>query len=110
MRSVFNKGCLSRVLFYGLFLMGPYILSESHSLYVKAKNECAMIENISIRETAQREYKQKVSRLDCLGVSCFGVWFIWLMVLIFMKLIQLGKSKHERDSSKGSNHKSDYFQ
>lgn len=98
--NIFTRGCLVRILFYGLFLLGPYILTESHSLYVKAKNECAITENVLIREIAQSEYKQKVRFLDCLGVSCLGVWFFWLVALIFMKLIQLGKNKPEPASSK----------
>lgn len=100
MKSFINKGCLSRILFYGMFLVGPYILTESHSLYVRAKNECATIEDTLIREAAQKEYKQMVSFLDCLGISCFGIWFVWLMALIFMKLIQLGKKEHEPVVSK----------
>lgn len=108
--KIFNRGCLARIFFYGLFLLGPYILTESHSLYVKDKCECLKIENVTIRERAQSECKKKARFLDCLGVSCFGVWFIWLMVLILIKLIQLGKNKHDPAASKDSNHQSDYFQ
>ena len=91
--KIFSRGCLVRILFYGLFLLGPYILTESHSLYVKAKCECLKIENVAIRERAQNEYKRKVRFLDCLGISCFGAWFIWLMALVVIKAIQTFNSR-----------------
>jgi len=99
---IFNRGGLARILFYGLFLLGPYILTESHSLHVKAKCECLKTENAVIRERAQNEYKRKVRFLDCLGVSCFGVWSVWLMVLVFAKLIQFHANKRGLSGSKDS--------
>ena len=83
--KIFNRGCLARILFYGLFLLGSYILTGSHALYVKAKHECLKIEDVAIREKAQNECKHKVRFLDCLGISCFGAWFIWLMALVVIK-------------------------
>ena len=100
---VVNRGCIVRVLFYGLFLLGPYILTESHSLYVRAKRECLKIEDVAIRERAQNEYKWKVRFLDCLGISCFGVWFAWLMVMICMKLIQARNIRRELSKYTESN-------
>lgn len=86
--KILSRGCLVRILFYGLFLLGSYVLTGSHALYVKAKHECLKIEDVAIRERAQNEYKRKVRFLDCLGISCFGVWVAWLMVMTCMKLIQ----------------------
>ena len=54
--KIFNRGCLARIFFYGLFLLGPYILTESHSLYVKAKYECLKIANVAIRERVKYEF------------------------------------------------------
>ena len=82
-----NRGCLARILFYGLFLLGSSVLTESHSFYVRAKCECLKIEDVTRRERAENEYKRKVRCLDCLGISCFAVWVVWLTVLISLKLI-----------------------
>jgi len=97
--GIINHGCVVRILFYGLFLLGPFILTESHGIYVRSKNESLEIEDAVIRENVRNEYKRKVKILDVLGVSCFGVWFVWLMVLVSMKLIQRNNNRR-RESEK----------
>lgn len=98
----FGRGCLVRVVFYGLFLMGPCILAESHTIYVKSRCECLKIEDAAVRERALDECMRKVRLMDRFGISFFGAWFVWLMAATFMKLVSLRANRTDVDAAQKS--------
>ena len=63
-------GWLSRIGFYGLFFGGGCALVLSHSLYC---------------ETPKRD-SEAVEVLDAVGLSMLACWFVWLVVVMLMKL------------------------
>ena len=63
-------GWLSRIGFYGLFFGGVCALVLSHSLYC---------------ETLKRD-SGTVEVLDAVGISMLACWFVWLVVVMLMKL------------------------
>ena len=63
-------GWLSRIGFYGLFFGGVCALVLSHLLYC---------------ETPKRD-SEAVEVLDAVGLSMLACWFVWLVVVMLMKL------------------------
>lgn len=48
--SLVVSSCAIRLVFYGLFLLGPYILTESHAQYRRMRIETDGIEEIERKE------------------------------------------------------------
>ncbi len=87
-------GIVVRILFYGLFFAGPCLLTDSHSIYVRSKIECAKIEDIASRKKMEDECRLKVARLDFFGVGCFALWILWLVMLLGKKVsVYVGRKK-----------------
>lgn len=94
-------GLITRILFYGLFLVGPCALTESHTLHVRMKQKCDLADGANASEKKRQEFKRKITVLDAVGMSAFGLWFMWLGFALW------GQIKHimqERQSMR--NHKS----
>lgn len=75
-----------RVLFYGLFLVGPCSLTESHALYIRMSQKCAVADITTENEMADQERRRRIALLDAVGISAFGVWFAWLCLAVAGKI------------------------
>ena len=71
-------GPITRILFHGLFLVGPCALTESHTLHVRMKQKCVLTDGANANEKSRQEFKHKIALLDAVGMSTFGLWFVWL--------------------------------
>lgn len=71
-------GLITRILFYGLFLVGPCALTESHTLHVRMKQKCVLTDSANANEKSRQEFKRKIALLDAVGMSAPGLWFVWL--------------------------------
>ena len=103
-RTSFSKAILVRILFYGLFLVGPCALTESHALYTRMKQECAVTDGASANKNTYQEFRRKIALLDAVGISAFGLWFLWLGFAVggqIKRLVQERRSKRSRKSVKG---------
>ena len=68
-----------RILFYGLFLVGPCALSESHALHIRMKQKCVLTDDPNASERTCQEFQCKAALLDAVGMSAIGLWFAWLI-------------------------------
>ena len=75
-----------RILFYGLFFVGPCALTESHALYIRMKPKYAAADDNTENEKAYQEYRRKIALFDAVGISAFGVWFVWLCLAVVGKI------------------------
>ena len=73
---------ISRILFYGLFLVGPYCLIESHSHYIKSKPT----HSAAVASRERDEEKNRALVLDRIGISAFAVWSLWLIIVLGCKI------------------------
>ena len=80
--------CLIRLLFYGLFFAGPYFLTESHSFYVRMRHESSMENDVNARQYIHDHYYDRVQTFSALGFSCIGIWSVWLVLAIAVKIRQ----------------------
>lgn len=85
-RHGFLRNVIVRILFYGLFFVGPCCLTESHSLYIRMRPRCAVAENFNENENANQECRRKIALLDAVGMSAFGIWFVWLSLAVAGKI------------------------
>lgn len=75
------RAILIRIMFYGLFLIGPSFLSESHATHVRMN--VAMSEAPDCKKSEIREaYQTKEHTLKWLGIACCGIWFVWLVLAL----------------------------
>ena len=58
-----------RILFYDLFLVGLCALTESHALYTRMKQECAVTDGSSANKNTYQEFRRKIALLDAVGIS-----------------------------------------
>ena len=77
-RHGFFRSMMIRMLFYGLFLVWPCALTESHTLHVRMKQKCVLTDGANANEKSRQEFKRKSALLDAVGMSAFGLWFVWL--------------------------------
>ena len=94
-RHRFSRGMVVRILFYGLFLVGPCALTESHALYIRKKQKSVSESCGIVNEKACQESSRKIVLLDTLGVSAIGLWVIWLCFAFGGQIIRV---VHERRS------------
>lgn len=95
-KSIF-KMVMIRVLFYGLFLLGPYILTESHIIHVRMKKESSMIADDSSRMELTKKYERWICVLDATGMACFCLWTVWLLCATGHKIAKLVKENHFKE-------------
>lgn len=80
---------ISRILFYGLFLVGPWCLTEAHSHYVRSTRT----RSASVTLHEHDEEWEKTILLDRIGMSAFTVWSLWLMIALGFKIYDVFKRK-----------------
>ena len=103
-RHIFFHSTMVRILFYGLFLVGPCALTESHTLHVRMKQKCVLTDGANANEKTYQEFWRKIVLLDAVGISAFGLWFVWLGLALggqIKRLVQERRSKRSRKSVKG---------
>ena len=74
----FSKAILVRILFYGLFFVGPCALTESHALHTRMKQKSALVDSVNANEKPHQEFQRKIALLNAVGMSAIGLWFVWL--------------------------------
>ena len=72
------RSMMVRILFCGLFLVGPCALSESHALHIRMKQKCALTDGANAKEMTCQEFQRKIALLDAVGMSAIGLWLAWL--------------------------------
>ena len=77
-----------RILFYGLFLLGPFVLTESHVIHVRMQQESSLAANDSLRMELRKKYKPWIYALDIIGVSCFCLWMAWILCAIGFNIVK----------------------
>ena len=77
-RCVFFRNIMIRLLFYGLFFVGPCALTESHALHTRMKQKSALVDSVNANEKTHQEFQRKIALLDAVGMSAIGLWFVWL--------------------------------
>ena len=100
-RHIVFRGIIARILFYGLFFVGPCALTESHALHVRMKQECPIVDGKATDGETYREYHRKEKLLDIVGMSAFVLWFAWLGLALggqIKRLVQESRSKRNRES------------
>ena len=101
-RHIFFHSTMVRILFYGLFLVGPCALTESHALYTRMKQECAVTDGASANKNTYQEFRRKIALLDAVGISAFGLWFAWLGLALggqIKHIVQERRLKRNRKSA-----------
>ncbi len=92
MRKINIKSILKvvaiRILFYGLFLLGPCILTESHIIHVRMQKECSVIKDESLRMELTKKYNQWICVLDIIGGACLCLWMVWLLGVTGYKIVK----------------------
>ena len=76
-RNGIFRRMMVRILFYGLLFVGPCALTESHTLYVRMKQECTLTDSADANEKTRQEFRRKIALLDAVGMSAVGLWLAW---------------------------------
>ena len=103
-RHIFIHSTMVRILFYGLFLVGPCALTESHALYTRMKQECAVTNGAIANKNTYQEFRRKIALLDAVGISAYGLWFVWLSFALggqIKRIVQDRRTKRSRKSVEG---------
>ncbi len=90
-RKSILRAIILRILFYGLFLLGPFILTESHVLHIRMQQESSLATNDRLRMELRKKYKPWIYTLDIIGTSCFCLWMAWLLCAIGFKIAKQAK-------------------
>lgn len=98
------RSIMIRLLFYGLFFVGPCALTESHALYTRMKQKCALTDDTNVNEKTYQEFRHKIALLDAVGISAFGIWFVCLGFALGGQIKRIAKAKERRSTP---NRKSD---
>ncbi len=77
-RRRFFRSMMVRILFCGLFLVGPCALSESHALHIRMKQKCALTDDANANERTCQEFQRKIAFLDAIGMLAISLWLAWL--------------------------------
>lgn len=85
-RKSIVQNVIVRILFYGLFLLGPCIMSEAHAVYGKMIKECSQVEDDDSKRKIYDKYRYRIRALDILGASCFCLWLLWLFSATAFKI------------------------
>lgn len=99
-----KHSCLIRICFYGLFLAGPYFISEAHEIYFHrniAVSECASAEE---KDKILEQYYAKAKAMMWVGIGCSFAWLIWLIAAVIIKLCPTKELKHMQDTTSASVH------
>lgn len=84
-----TKTLITRIMFYGLFLLAPMFLSWGHVFHVKAKQRNReMPIHLSVEGSAYNPYVAYYSVCDYLGTVSVGSWIIWLWYVLVAKSAQ----------------------
>lgn len=81
------RSVLARILFYGLFLTGPSLLSESHAAYVQMKIAAMDVSDSDARAKIQRKWRTKEQALKWSGIGCCGIWMIWFLCALSRQFV-----------------------
>lgn len=82
-KSTLRVRILVRVLFWGLFLTFPCLLTQGHSYYIRGKRFEAGQEMAESNDVNPYRTKQKVC--DVLGVSAGCCWVVWIWWALLSK-------------------------
>ncbi len=78
-----------RIAFYGLFLLGPTLLSCGHSFYINAKlHDQEMAKAVSVEGHACNPYVTCYAVCDALGMISVGGWLLWAWCALVGKSTQ----------------------
>ncbi len=91
-----SRDLTTRILFYGLFFVGPCALTESHALHIRKKQECSSSMGEVANEETRQEWHSNITTLDVIGFSAIGAWLVWLCLALIQKVLQLA---HKRRST-----------
>lgn len=80
------RSVIVRLLFYGLFLVGPCAMSESHVLYVRAEQKSAKNGDEIANAKAYRECRSRARALYIIGMTAFVTWTVWLGLAVAWKI------------------------
>ena len=94
------RGVIVRLLFYGLFLVGPCTLTESHALHTLMKQKRFQPDGGIVDEKSYQKCQRKVRMLDAIGASAIIVWFAWLGLAVAASIKNI---IHERRLTRKSN-------
>lgn len=87
------RRCLVRIAFYGLFLLGPALLSQGHAFYVLAnQHEAGLVHAQNGTQNPERHgnpYRTYQVLCDRLGFACIGVWFAWLVCAVVIEMAHI---------------------
>ncbi len=81
-----TRSWLVRICFYGLFLLGPCLLSESHAIYVQGKIAASESPAGIDKEASLKQYRTRECAMKWAGIGCSLVWIVWLAAAVVMKL------------------------
>ena len=80
---------LVRISFYGLFLVGPMLLSFGHFFYIKAKaHESDTAQITLVGDCSRNSYMPLHTTCDILGVISVGGWLLWAWCVLVAKSTQ----------------------
>ena len=98
---------LLRISFYGLFMLGPILLTWGHVFHVKAKvREPEMSRIASTEGIEYSHFRTYEAACDCLGVMCVGGWLLWLWCALVAKASQFAVTVGKRHSGSNAEHES----
>ncbi len=84
-----TKAWIVRIVFYGLFLLAPTLLSWGHAFYVKAKlHDQEMVKTVSVEGHACNPYVTCYAVYDALGMISVGGWLLWVWCALVCKSTQ----------------------
>ena len=100
-RKSIVQNVIVRILFYGLFLLGPCIMTEAHAVYGKMIKECSQVEDDDSKRKIYDKYRHSIRTLDILGASCFCLWLLWLFSATIFKIVGKFNEKNDRHHIQG---------
>ena len=95
-RLMFFRNMMVRILFYGLFFVGPCALTESHTLHVRMKQNCVLTDSVNANEKTHQEFQRKIALLDAVGFSAIGLWFVWLGFAVVWQIKRIVQERRSR--------------
>ena len=95
-------GLITRILFYGLFLVGPCALTESHAQYIRMKEKSSWADGVNENEKVCQEYKHKIVLLDAIGILALGLWFAWFGFAFWGQIIHIMKERRSTQTRKSA--------
>ena len=101
-RHSFFRNMMVRILFYGLFLVGPCALTESHAQYIRMKEKSSWADGVNENEKVCQEYKHKIALLGAIGILALGLWFAWFGFAFWGQIIHIMKERRSTQTRKSA--------